>query len=249
MLAWLHALGRGQSSCPVSFEHEGHRFAGRLLACSLPEEAASRAREKERKKAVKQQRQLKEETLYLCGWLLLFTSLPAEQWSDDQVLALYRARWQIELVIKRLKQLLKLAQLRGQTAATNEATLLALLLAWALVQSEVQWAREHLAAACQQWAQAHGQAPSGQPKPPEEASSPLTVSSWTVSALAVTTLRLLVQGHWTFAHLQQCLPDLQRFLCSRRWRRVHQESNIRRRFLAHPGLAASPFSLFVCSSA
>src|SRR5438132_14307224 len=74
------------------FEYEGCRFAGRLLACSLPEEAAERARAKERKKAAKQQRQLKDETLYLCGWLVLFTSLAAPEWTDSQVLALYRAR-------------------------------------------------------------------------------------------------------------------------------------------------------------
>ena len=67
VLAWLKAQDSGQHSCPVTFEHEGRRFAGRLIACSLPQEAAERARAKERKKAVKQQRHLKEETLYLCG--------------------------------------------------------------------------------------------------------------------------------------------------------------------------------------
>jgi hypothetical protein len=92
VLAWLKEQGSGQHSCPVAFEYEGCRFAGRLMACSLPEEAAERARTKERKKAAKQQRQLKEETLYLCGWLVLFTSLTAHEWSDEQVLALYRAR-------------------------------------------------------------------------------------------------------------------------------------------------------------
>lgn len=101
VLAWLKALEHGQQRCLVAFEHEGRCFAGRLIACSLPVEAAERARAKERKKAAKQQRQLKAETLYLCGWLLLFTSLPAHRWSDEQVLALYRARWQVELVIKR----------------------------------------------------------------------------------------------------------------------------------------------------
>lgn len=92
VLAWLKEQGSGQTSCPVAFEYEGCRFAGRLVACSLPEEAAERARAKERKKAAKQQRQLKDETLYLCGWLVLFTSLAAPQWTDSQVLALYRAR-------------------------------------------------------------------------------------------------------------------------------------------------------------
>lgn len=248
VLIWLKAQGSGQHSCPVAFEHEGRRFAGRLLACALPEAAAERARVKERKKAAKQQRQLKDETLYLCGWLLLFTSLQAEQWSDEQVLALYRARWQVELVIKRMKQILRLAQLRGQTAATNEAMLLALLLAWALVQSQAQQARVVLTAACEQWAHALCQDQRSQVAPPA-AGSPMTVSSWAVTALAVATLRLLVQASWTFAHLRECLPDLQRFLCSRRRQRDHQESTIRRRFLAHPGLTGAPASLFVCSSA
>ena len=93
--------------------------------------------------------------------------------------------------------------------------------------------------------------PSGdcQPPQPAAAGSKASVSSWGVTALTVQTLRLLVQGCWTFARLRSCLPYLQRFLCSRRRQRDHQESTIRRQFLAHPGLATSPSSLFFCSSA
>jgi hypothetical protein len=262
VLAWLKEQGSGQHSCPVAFESEGRCFAGRLVACSLPEEAAERARAKERKKAAKQQRQLKEETLYLCGWLVLFTTLSPEQWSNEQALALYRARWQIELVIKRMKQVLKLAQLRGRTTLTNEATILALLLAWVLQQSEGQHIRQGLAQAHEQWVRslACGQdappsPPCGEvPLPPQAAATspggPATISSWGVTALTVQTLRLLVQGCWTFARLRSCLPYLQRFLCSRRRHRDHQESTIRRQFFPHPGLAASDSSLFFfCSSA
>ncbi len=45
VLAWLKARGSGQHRCLVAFEHQGRRFAGRLIACSLPEEAAERARQ------------------------------------------------------------------------------------------------------------------------------------------------------------------------------------------------------------
>ena len=247
VLAWLHGLQGGQASCEVAFEQDGRRFGVRLMACALPEEAAERARAKERKKAAKQQRQLKDETLYLCGWLLLLTSLPAQAWSDEQVLALSRARWQIELVIKRMKQLLKLAQLRGQTASTNEATLLALLVAWALQQSEARHARQVLTQACQQWALAHAQAAEATPAPvPAEP----TVSSWTVTALTVQTLRLLIGGYWTFERLRACLPYLQRYLCSARRQRRHQESTIRSQLLVHLGLSDRDASLlFFCSSA
>ncbi len=247
VVAWLTELGSGHHSCAVAFEQDHRRFAGRLIACCLPEEAAERARAKARKKAAKQQRQLKEQTLFLCGWVLLFSTLPPEQWSDEQVLALYRARWQIELVIKRMKQLLKLAQLRGKTASTNEATVLALLLGWALLQSEVQYARQVLTEAAEQWALSlagsHGSESSA-------ADSPPTVSSWGVTALAVQTLRLLVQGTWTFGRLRICLPFLQRFLSSRRRQRDHQESTLRRQLLVHLTPRASDSSLlFFCSSA
>ncbi|WP_172632218.1 transposase, partial [Dictyobacter arantiisoli] len=65
--------------------------------------------------------------MLLAGWLIVFTSLPTTSWSTDQISQLYRARWQVELVFKRMKQVLKLAQLRGKTPQSNEATLFALL--------------------------------------------------------------------------------------------------------------------------
>jgi len=98
VLAWLKERGSGQHQCAVAFEHEGCRFAARLIACSVSAEEAERVRARQRRKANKKQRQLKEATLYLCGWFVLLTSLPADAWSDEQVLTLYRARWQIEIV-------------------------------------------------------------------------------------------------------------------------------------------------------
>lgn len=252
VLAWLKEQGSGQHSCPVAFEHEGRLFAGRLIACSLSEEAAERARKKERRKASKQQRQLKEETLYLCGWFLLFTSFAEKEWSDEQVLILYRARWQIELFIKRLKQILKLAQLRGKTALTNEATILALLVAWSLLQPEVTWARALLSQAVEQWQEAHDQARVStkliEPDKPL-ATSTATLSSWTITSLCVQTLRQLVLGCWTFGRLQACWPLLLRYLTHRR-KRPHQESIVRRQLLDRLGKQqTSSASLFFCSSA
>lgn len=263
VLAWLRAQdGPGPHTCRVAFEYEERRYAGRLIACALPEEAAERARAKERKKATKQQRQLQPETLELCGWLLVFTSLPQARWSDTQVLALYRARWQIELVIKRMKQLLRLAHLRGKTALTNEATILALLLAWALQQREAQHARQVLSAASQavqgelvqapvQPAAAAGdeQAAPALASQPPVASVP-AVSSWSVTAVTVQTLRLVVQGYWTLARLRQCLPYLRRYLTGRWRHRDQQERTIRQQLLAQLAAAPPDSSLvFACSSA
>ncbi len=253
VVAWLKAASGATQSRLVVFEHEGQRFAGRLLACALSPEAAERARAKARKKASKQQRELKEETLFVAGWLLVFSSLPAQNWSDEQVLALYRARWQVELVIKRMKQVLGLAQLRGKTALTNEATLLALLVCWALQQQEAASARallQQVASALQGLT-----APATQsvelvsaPTPQEPPAAP--VSSWLLTSLCVQTLRVVMQGYWTPARLLACLPYLHRFVCGSPRQRGHQETTIRRLLKAHPGQTPDGSALvFFCSSA
>ena len=46
------------------------------------------------------------------GYIFVFTTLPASALSAAQALELYRGRWQIELVFKRLKSILSLGYLR-----------------------------------------------------------------------------------------------------------------------------------------
>jgi hypothetical protein len=246
VVAWLQQAPADTQSRLVVFEHEGQHFSGRLIAYALSAEAAERARARARKKASKQQRELKEETLFLAGWLLVFTSLPTDPWSDQHVLALYRARWQVELVIKRMKQVLGLAQLRGKTALTNEASILALLVCWALQQQEAQLARQVLSQAVQQVAllpaaaaDPSAAAPGGAHEPREGA-----VSSWLLTAVCVQTLCVVVQGYWTPARLRACLPQLRRFVRGSPRLRQQQESTIRLSLAAHLGLPAPGSSLF-----
>lgn len=248
VVAWLRESQGGTQSRAVAFDHQGQRWCGRLIACALPAEAAERARAKARRKASKQQRQLKEQTLWVAGWLLVFSSLPAHSWSDEQVLSLYRARWQVELLIKRMKSVLKLAQLRGKTALTNEATILAVLVCWALQQQEAAQARQVLAHAHQQVAALATQ-DTAVCAPAAEATE-ATVSSWVLTALCVHTLRTVVQGYWTPARVRACLPQLRRFVCESPRRRQQQERTIRRQVrtqLAGAVPASSP--VFCCSSA
>lgn len=248
VVAWLKQVVVGTQSRSVFFEHEGQRFGGRLIACALPAEAAEQARAKARKKASKQQRELKEETLFLAGWLLVFCSLPTSSWSGEQVLALYRARWQVELVIKRMKQVLRLAPLRGKTALTNEATILALLVCWALQEQEAQYAREVLSQAVQQ-VNAIPAVPAGEREAAlgiPQACREGAVSTWLLTALSVQTLRVVVQGYWTPARLRACLPQLRRFVRGSPRRRLQQESTIRHSLAAHLGLPP-PGSSLVCS--
>ena len=99
-----------------------------------------------RRKAQKAGRTITAPTLAVAGWLLLITTLDAATWSTADVLYVYRARWQVELVFKKMKQLLRLNQIRSKHRTSVEATVRALLIAWALHESTTTWLRTLLSA-------------------------------------------------------------------------------------------------------
>jgi hypothetical protein len=69
-------------------------------------------------------------------WVL--TTAPAQDLSAVGALALYRLRWQIELLFKRLKSLLHLDTLPSRAGPTAKSSMLARLLAAALAQQLVE---------------------------------------------------------------------------------------------------------------
>jgi hypothetical protein len=69
-------------------------------------------------------------------WVL--TTLPAKQMPAIGILGLYRVRWQIELLFKRLKSLLHLDALPSREGPTAKSWMLARLIAAALAQRLVQ---------------------------------------------------------------------------------------------------------------
>ena len=221
---WLRTLPEGTHSRPVRFVCQRRTFQVRLIARSLSAEAAERARTAKRKKAAKDQRQLKDDTLLLAGWILLISSLSEEPWSDELVLALYRARWQIELVFKRLKQLMRLGLVRCRNEISCQATILSWLLAWTFQEQQMQPIRQSLQATATVLQEALV-SPTPDARPEEHTCAPL--SSWRLAALGVQTLRMLVQGTWTLSRLQECLPLLQRFLRGSPRKRQQQEQSVR----------------------
>lgn len=69
-------------------------------------------------------------------WVL--TTLTAEQISDGKILELYRVRWQVELLFKRLKSLLHIDELPTGDGPTAKSWILARLLAAAIAQKMVR---------------------------------------------------------------------------------------------------------------
>jgi hypothetical protein len=80
----------------------------RLVAFRLSEASASRARAGLREAQRKQGRTPSAAALELAGWLILLTNVTAEKLPATAVSHLYRVRWQIELVFKQCKSVLRL---------------------------------------------------------------------------------------------------------------------------------------------
>jgi hypothetical protein len=214
VLRWLRHRGGPEREWQGWCRWEGRRYAVRLVAAKLDPAATQRARHRRRRKAQKAGRTITAPTLAVAGWLLLITTLAAGTWSTADVLYVYRARWQGALVFKKMKQLLRLNQIRTKHPTSVEATVRALLVAWALHEGTTTLLRTLLSA----------------PATTERA----VVSSWLLSGLGLDTLRQQVQGTWSEAQVQACVPRLRRFLCSRPRRRVHQESAARAWLVHHP---------------
>jgi hypothetical protein len=99
---------------PVWVGPADQRVAGWVHAYRLPPEQANQARAACRQRNRKKGKTPQAATLYVAGWVLVWTSVPPEVLSADTVMTLYRARWQVELAIKRWKSLLDADALRAR---------------------------------------------------------------------------------------------------------------------------------------
>jgi hypothetical protein len=97
---------------PVWLGEPGRACEGWVHAYRLTPDQAEAARRRCRQSA--QGRTPSQRTLFLAGWVLVFTTVPPHVIGTETVIALYRLRWQVELAIKRLKSILDLDQLRAK---------------------------------------------------------------------------------------------------------------------------------------
>ena len=76
-------------------------FPAFVQARRLPDEQINGARRRAKRKSSKARKTIKADTLFLCQWVLVLTSVRPEELSAEKILELYRVRWQVELLIKR----------------------------------------------------------------------------------------------------------------------------------------------------
>lgn len=189
----------------------------RLIGLRLTEQQAAASRKRKCKKAKQDKRHVQTQTLYLAGWLLVITTLPASGWSAGEVLTLYRCRWHIELFFKRWKQLLDAHRLRCEHPERAVATILAWLLAWVLQEEELVAARLHL----QEAASLPVEVAAMTAMPEPEQGQQQAISEWLLACVSLDLLKQQVRGHFTAARFHACLPRLQRFLRANPRRRTH----------------------------
>jgi len=206
----------------VRTPESGERVAVRLLCYRLPCEQARVARErKEAKLRKKHGKQYNRETVWWASWVLLVSTTPAQVWSGQDLVRLYRARWQIELFFKRLKQCLRVHELDFQDLHRARGMLHLHLLVWWLQEQEAQWMREVLRAAlstpCHEIAQ----------EQETEDSQTDVLSSWTLAHFCSEEVRTMLRGAWSKARKQECQEHLLRYVRSHPRPRGHRESEQR----------------------
>jgi hypothetical protein len=106
ILSLLRRLkGHNPGEWPVAFEFGDTRYPGRLCAVRKSIVATQQAQERILKEARKKQKEVSPHTLECAGYIFVFTTLKAAIASCENILEMYRARWQIELAFKRMKSL------------------------------------------------------------------------------------------------------------------------------------------------
>jgi IS4 transposase len=132
------ARERGLIDRPIFIKRSGGEpLALRLIAVRKPPRAAAEARRKARRAAQREGYTLTQPTLDAADWIILVTSLTPEKFTAEDVLALYRLRWRIELAFKRLKSLIGLKAPPGCDERSARPYLLAHLLVILLLEPVV----------------------------------------------------------------------------------------------------------------
>jgi Transposase DDE domain len=223
---WLSGLRPGTFQRHAVVFSDSKRLPVRLIVVVLPDEQAEALRERARLKAREKGSKLSEQSLFYAGFHLVVTTLPDSRWPAALVLELYRCRWQIEILFKRLKQVLDTHRLSCSSPQTAQVMILALLVAWLLIEDEATELQRQIT--------------DGEPLS-------LPLSSWQLNQWAWEGLRNVVRGWWSPAQLRAIAPSLRRLLSHKR-QRPRLEHQRRVRFLSLLGAAVDLVSLFDCSS-
>jgi hypothetical protein len=119
-------IGAGRAGVPA-----------RLIIARKPPEATERQHQRLRRKASRKGHKTDPRTLKTAGFMMLLTSLSPDRATAEEVVRLYRMRWQVELAFKRLKSLGGFAALQASDPRLARSWLLAHLIAAVLIEASL----------------------------------------------------------------------------------------------------------------
>lgn len=119
-------IGAGRTAVPA-----------RLIIARKPAEATDKQHQKLRRKASRKGQKTDPRTLQAAGFMMLLTSLSPQSATPEEIVRLYRMRWQVELAFKRLKSLGGFAELQARDPKLARSWLLAHLIAAVLIETSL----------------------------------------------------------------------------------------------------------------
>jgi hypothetical protein len=132
-LQHLRTLQKGQTGeWPAIMEGSKGLVEVRVCVYRKTDGQRTESERKLRRDAQKRQRQLQPETIEAAGYVVVVTTL--NDLNAEEILALYRHRWQVELAFKRMKSLLGLSRLKKKDPEGVKAWLQGKLLIACLIE-------------------------------------------------------------------------------------------------------------------
>ncbi|MCL4503581.1 MAG: transposase [Deltaproteobacteria bacterium] len=119
----------------VYVPHANQLIPGRICALKKNKLATEKAIRKAMEGSRKQGYRPRPETLEAAAYTMVFTTLKRDEFKPAKILEMYRGRWQVELVFKRLKSLLGLGHLKKTDGTWLQGKLLVAFLIEALIAS------------------------------------------------------------------------------------------------------------------
>jgi len=146
-LDWLKELGQLRISVLLDRwvmcrDGKGNVMRFRVCACKLPRREARQAQREASRRARRKGEKLSKAALRFYRYVVVATSVAEAELSAEQILRLYRMRWQIEIAIKRLKTIIGLSELPCRDPESGRAWLYGKLVLALIVQASMNRGQE-----------------------------------------------------------------------------------------------------------
>ena len=173
----------------------------RIIASRLPEDKALLAKERKMRSSQKRQSRIREATLIFCQWVVLMTNVGSNH-SAQSLLDLYRCRWQVELLFKRIKQFFSVKRLKKGTLEHSKLLVTLWMFIWSAIEREALEAEIRIII---------------------QGDDISRYSPWVMAMLTFKQFETIINAVWALSYnLKLHLPYIYRLLRNHKSRRLNQ---------------------------